>query len=53
MAKNIESVSLINKNVMVALTNSAVVEVKKLKAQILELKAELRESKYVSKEDHK
>ncbi len=52
-AKNMKSVSLINKNVMVVATNLAIVKVKKLKAQILELKAELRESKYVFREDYK
>ena len=53
IAKNIESVSLINKNVIVLVTNPAVAEVKELKAQILELKAEIKEAKYVSQEDHK
>src|SRR6266498_1753875 len=46
-AKNVESASLINKNVIVA-TNPAVVKVKELKAQILELKAEIKKAKYVS-----
>ncbi len=46
-AKNIESASLINKNVIVNVINSAVVKVKELKAQILELKAEIKEAKYV------
>ncbi len=32
MAKNIESVSLINKNIMTAVTSPAVVEIKELKA---------------------
>src|SRR6266542_192187 len=40
-AKNIESASLINKNVISATTNPAIVKVKELKAQILELKAEI------------
>ena len=47
IAKNIKSVSLINKNIMIAVLNPAVAKVKELKAQILELKAEIRESKYV------
>ena len=53
MAKNVESASLINKNVIAAVTNPAVAEVKKLKAQILELKAEIKEAKYVPQEDRK
>jgi len=47
IVKNVESASLINKNVIVVTTSPAVAEVKELKAQILELKAELRESKYI------
>ncbi len=43
MAKNIESISFINKNVMAVITNLAVMEVKELKAQILKLKVKLRE----------
>src|SRR6266542_5063901 len=35
-AKNVESVSLINRNVLAAATNPNTTEVKKLKAQILE-----------------
>jgi len=46
-AKNVESASLINKNVIAATTNPATAEVKELKAQILELKAEIKEAKYV------
>ena len=46
-AKNVESASLINKNVIAAATNPATAEVKELKAQILELKAEIKEAKYV------
>ncbi len=46
--KNIESISLINKNVIVTVMNPAVVEVKELKAQILKLKVEIKEAKYVS-----
>src|SRR6266540_1706116 len=46
-AKNIESISLINKNVIAVATNPAVAKVKELKAQILELKAEIKEFKYV------
>ncbi len=52
-AKNVESASFINKNVIAVTTNSAVAEVKELKAQILELKAEIKEAKYVSREDRK
>ena len=51
--KNIESVSLINKNVIAATTNPATAEVKELKAQILKLKAEIKEAKYVPREDRK
>ncbi len=47
MAKNVESASLINKNVIAAATNPSTAEVKELKAHILELKAEIREAKYV------
>ena len=46
-AKNVESASLINKNVIAVATNLTVVEIKKLKAQILELKAEIKEAKYI------
>ncbi len=52
-AKNVESASLINKNVIAAATNPATAKVKELKAQILELKAEIKEAKYVSREDRK
>ncbi len=52
-AKNVESASLINKNVIAATTNPATAEVKELKAQILELKAEIKEAKYVPWEDRK
>jgi len=48
MTKNVESASLINKNVIAAATNLAVAKVKKLKAQILKLKAKIKEAKYVS-----
>ncbi len=51
-AKNIESASLINKNVIAA-ANPITAEVKELKAQILELKAEIKEAKYVPREDRK
>ncbi len=51
-AKNVESASLINKNVIAAATNLTV-EVKELKAQILELKAKIKEAKYVPREDRK
>ena len=47
MAKNVESASLINKNVIAAATNPTTAEVKKLKAQILELKAEIKEAKNI------
>src|SRR6266511_3153543 len=49
--KNVESASLINKNVIAAATNLAIAEVKELKAQILELKAEIKEAKYVPREE--
>src|SRR6266540_2414253 len=52
-AKNVESASLINKNVIAAATNPVTAEVKELKAQILELKAEIKEVKYVFREDRK
>ncbi len=52
-AKNVESASFINKNVIAAVTNSAVAEVKELKAQILELKAEIKEANYVPREDRR
>src|SRR6266496_3645567 len=52
-AKNIESASLINKNVIAAATNPATAEVKELKAQILELKAEIKEARYTPREDRK
>src|SRR6266498_2253716 len=52
-AKNVESASLINKNVIVAATNPATAEVKELKVQILKLKAEIKEAKYVPREDRK
>src|SRR6266542_2310178 len=52
-AKNVESASLINKNMIAAATNSATAKVKELKAQILKLKAEIKEAKYVSREDRK
>jgi len=52
-AKNVESTSLINKNVIAVVTNLAVAEVKELKVQILELKAEIKEVKYVSWKDRK
>src|SRR6266498_5341852 len=52
-AKNVESASLINKNVIAAATNPATAEVKELKAQILELKAEMKEAKYTPREDRK
>ncbi len=51
-AKNVESTSLINKNVIAATTNLTA-EVKELKAQILELKAEIKDAKYTSREDRR
>src|SRR6266511_1408509 len=51
-AKNVESASLINKNVIAAATNPTA-EVKELKAQILKLKAEIKEAKYVHREERK
>ncbi len=47
IVKNIESASLINKNVIAAATNPMTAEVKELKAQILELKAEIKKAKYI------
>ncbi len=47
IAKNVENASLINKNMIAAATNPAIAEVKELKAQILELKAEIKKAKYV------
>src|SRR6266498_2468798 len=52
-AKNVESASLINKNVIAAATNPATAELKELKAQILELKAKIKEAKYVPRKDKK
>jgi len=52
-AKNVESASFINKNVIAAATNPAVAKVKELKAQILELKMEIKEAKYIPQEDRK
>src|SRR6266542_4210980 len=43
MAKNVESASLINKNVIAVVTNLTA-KVKELKAQMLELKAEIKEA---------
>jgi len=53
MVKNVKSASLINKNVLAVTTILTVMEIKELKAQIFELKAKLKDSKYVSREDHK
>src|SRR6266498_263999 len=47
-AKNMESATLINKNVIAVAKNPIVAEIKELKAQILELKAEIKETKYIS-----
>jgi len=46
-AKNIESASFINKNVIAITTTPAVAKVKELKVQILELKMKIKEAKYV------
>ncbi len=53
IAKNVKNASLINKNVIATVTNLTVAEVKKLKTQILELKAKIKEAKYVPREDRK
>ncbi len=53
IAKNVESASLINKNILVATINPVTAEVKELKVQILKLKAKIREVKYISQEDQK
>ncbi len=47
-AKNVKSISLINKNVIVVAVNPTMTEVKELKAQILKLKVKIKEAKYVS-----
>src|SRR6266540_7326335 len=52
-AKNVESASLINKNVIAVATNPNTAEVKELKVQILELKAKIKEAKYVPRENRK
>src|SRR6266498_4657744 len=52
-AKNVESASLINKNVIAVATNPGTSEVKKIKAQILKLKVEIKEAKYIPREDRK
>src|SRR6266540_678738 len=52
-AKNVESASLINKNMIATATNPAIAEVKELKAQILELKAKIKKAKYVPREDRR
>src|SRR6266542_4120533 len=52
-AKNVESVSLINRNVIAAATNPNTAKVKEIKAQILEQKAEIKKAKYVSREDRR
>ena len=53
IAKNIKSTSLINKNMLAAITILAVVKIKELKAQILELKVKLKDLKYILREDRK
>ncbi len=52
-AKNVKSASLINKNVIAAMTNPAVAKVKELKAQILKLKAKIKEAKYIPWENRR
>ncbi len=52
-AKNVKSISLINKNVIVVAVNPTMTEVKELKAQILKLKVKIKEAKYVSWENRK
>ncbi len=52
-AKNMKSISLINKNILVIFTTSIIIKIKKLKIQILELKIELKDFKYIFWEDHK
>ncbi len=47
IAKNIKSVSFINKNFLIITVILAVTKIKKLKIQILKLKAELKKSKYI------
>src|SRR6266545_1591692 len=51
IAKNVKSASLINKNVIAAATNPTMAKVKELKAQILELRAKIKEAKYMPQED--
>ncbi len=53
IAKNVKSASLINKNVLIVTITLAVTEIKELKAQILKLKAELKDFKYVLRKDYK
>ena len=51
--KNVKNVSFINKNVLIVITILAVTDIKELKAQILKLKVELKEFKYILREDRK
>ncbi len=53
IAKNMKNASLINKNMLASASNPAIAKIKKLKAQILELKVELMKLKYILKEDQK
>ena len=53
IVKNIESVSLISKNILAITIILAVIKIKELKAQILKLKIKLKNFKYISKENHK
>ncbi len=53
IVKNVKNASLINKNVITATMILIVVKIKELKTQILKLKVELKDSKYMFKEDYK
>ncbi len=48
IVKNVKSTSLINKNILATITTLAIAKIRELKVQILELKAELKDFKYVS-----
>ena len=53
IAKNMKSISLINKNILVANITLTVAKIKEFKIQILKLKAKLKESKYILWENRK
>ncbi len=53
IAKNVKSTNLINKNVLAIITILVVAKIKKLKTQILKLKVELKDVKYVSRKNQK